>query len=133
MIVGIDFDGTISLDPLAFKGVVEAFLNQGHDCAVVTWRVPDMEYHDFEEVFNMWGFRIPVVCTSGQAKRDFYPADIWIEDNPAAILFGLSREPRFVEDAKDYDEDVMVCSNESGSITTNWKLLNPRYNKLNKA
>ena len=130
MKVGIDFDGTISLDPLAFKNVALSFLDAGHDVAIVTWRTPDQTYDDFEEVFALWGFRVPVVYTSGLAKRDFYPANIWIEDNPAAILFSLAREPRFVEDAKDYDDDVMTCSNENGSVTTTWKLLNPAYNKL---
>lgn len=132
MKVGIDFDGTITEDPVAFKGVVTSLLDAGHEVALVTWRCPDQDYPDMEAVFALWGFRIPVVCTSGQAKRDYYPANIWIEDNPAAILFGLSREPRFVENAKDYDDDVMICSNENGTIETTWKLLNPQYNRLLK-
>lgn len=143
MKVGLDFDGTVTEDPLAFKGVVTSFLDAGHDVAIVTWRCrPEQKsgwdresngaWTDLEEVFAMWGFRLPVVYTNGQAKRDFYPANIWIEDNPAAIVFSLSREPRFVENAKDYDNDVMVCSNENGSFETTWKMLNPAYNSLLK-
>lgn len=132
MKVGLDFDGTVSEDPAAFRKVVMAFLDAGHDVAIVTWRAPDIEYLDFEEVFALWGFRIPVVCTSGQAKRDFYPATIWIEDNPAAVLFSLDREPRFVEDARDYDDDGMHCTNEHGSVSTTWRVLNPHYNSLEK-
>lgn len=132
MKIGVDFDGTISADPLAFKGVVMAFLDAGHDVALVTWRAPDIEYTDIEQVFAMWGFRIPMVCTSGQAKRDHYPADIWIEDNPAAVVFSLDREPRFVEDARDYDDDGMSCTNKWGTVTTTWKVLNPHYNKFQR-
>lgn len=133
MKVGLDWDGTVSLDPIAFRGVVTAFLNCGHEVAVVTWRVPaggSDSWMDLEEVFAMWGFRLPVIYCSGEAKRDHYPADIWIEDNPAAVIFGLSREPRFVENAADYDEDVMVCENRFGKLVTTWKLLNPDYRKV---
>ena len=132
MKVGLDFDGTLNLDPLTFKKVVLAFLDAGHDVALVTWRAPDIEYSDIEEVFAKWGFRLPMVCTSGKAKRDFYPADIWIEDNPAAVVFSLTREPRFVEDARDYDDDGMLCANEYGEVSTTWKVLNPAYNNLEK-
>ncbi len=117
MKIGIDFDGTISADPLAFKAVVIGFLDQGHDVAIVTWREPPEVTlvtkgygdSDIQEVFAMWGFKRPVIYTSGKAKRDFYPADIWIEDNPAAILFSLTRPPRFEADPSNYGKDVLVC------------------------
>jgi hypothetical protein len=130
--VGLDWDGTVSEDVETFGKVVKTFLDAGHEVKVVTWRRPVEEsegckWGDLEDAFDLWGFRIPVIYCSGQAKRDFYPADIWIEDNPAAVMFSLDREPRFVENARDYDMDVMVCENEHGSIETTFGVLNPRY------
>lgn len=127
MKIGIDYDGTISEDQLAFCKVAKAFLDNGHDVAIVTWRPSDNPYTDIDEMFQMWGFKVPIIYCNGKAKRNCYPADIWIEDNPAAVLFGLDRKPRFVENARDYDEDVMVCENSHGTIETTWKLLNPKY------
>lgn len=115
MKIGLDWDGTVSEDPLVFKKVVEAFLDGGHDVTVVTWRCPpegENQWVDIEEVFQMWGFRLPTIFCNGKAKRDFYPADIWIDDNPAAIAFSLTRPPRFEADPSAYLADEMVCKRE---------------------
>lgn len=140
MKIGLDWDGTVSEDTDAFLNVVKAFLDSGHEVAIVTWRVPPQQdatgwsrddvWNDVEETFAKWGFRLPIIYCSGQAKRDCYPADIWIDDNPASVLFTLQRKPRFVENAKDYDKDEMLCENEHGRIETTWAVLNPAYSKL---
>lgn len=118
MKIGLDWDGTVNADPVAFGKVVEAFLDGGHDVVVTTWRcAPEAAegwgsngvWTDIEETFAMWGFRIPIVYCNGKAKRDCYPADIWIDDNPYAVSFSLTRPPRFEADPANYNEDVLVC------------------------
>lgn len=109
--VALDWDGTVNADPFAFKGVALALLDAGHDVSVVTWRTPQ-DWPDMEEIFNMWGFKLPVVYCSGQAKRDLFKADIWIDDNPASCIFSLTREPRFEKDPAKYNEDLLLCKAE---------------------
>ena len=131
MKVGIDFDGTISVDYVAFRGVVHSFLDAGHDVAIVTWRVPPEEssqcngsWDDIEEFFQFLGHKIPVVYCSGKAKRDCYPANIWIEDNPGAVLFSLTRAPRFEADPRNYKKDLLILEKEGYEpITVEWSQL----------
>lgn len=122
MKIGLDWDGTVNADPVCFKKVVEAFLDAGHEVKVVTWRCsPESEsgwescngtWGDVEEIFAMWGFRLPIVYCDGKAKREHYDADIWIDDNPSAISFSLTRPPRFEVNPLAYLEDVLVCERE---------------------
>ena len=117
MKIGLDWDGTVNADPVVFCKVVKVFLDGGHDVSIVTWRTPpDVAgtdssgcWGDIEETFAMWGFRLPIVYCSGGAKRDHYPADVWIDDNPAAVCFSLTRPPRFEADPANYKKDVLVC------------------------
>jgi len=118
MRIGLDWDGTVNADPACFREIVATFLDAGHDVAVVTWRpAPDvepwgrqgLEYPDMAEVFAEWGFKIPVIYCNGRAKREFYNADVWIDDNPAAVCFSLTRPPRFESDASAYLKDMLVC------------------------
>lgn len=119
MRIGLDWDGTVNADPVTFGIVVKAFLDAGHDVSVVTWRCDPSSTHtnissssgwdDIESTFEAWGFRIPIVYCDGRAKREFYHADVWIDDNPAAVCFSLTRPPRFEADASAYLKDVLVC------------------------
>lgn len=139
---GLDWDGTVNADPLAFKKVVEALLDMDHDVVVTTWRSepevmagwdrdPGGIYPDMEEIFNMWGFRIPVVYCNGRAKRECYPADIWIDDNPAAVVFSLMAEPRFEENPLDYDKDPLVLEHpDHEPIHVTWGQIKPRTHDL---
>ena len=121
---------------MLFRSVAKAFLDAGHDVAIVTWRRPveevggwarDGQWADIEDVFTLWGFKVPVVLTSGRAKRDFYKADIWIDDNPSSISFSLMREPRFATNKADYDDDVLVCESEgSQPVYAVWSQLDPK-------
>lgn len=118
MKIGLDWDGTVSADPKVFREVVAAFLDGGHEVSVVTWRPsPEVEpwgrqglvYPDIKDVFIEWGFRIPVVYCNGRAKRECYRADVWIDDNPAAVVFSLTIPPRVEADANAYNKDMLVC------------------------
>ena len=129
MKIGLDWDGTVNTDPKTFREVVCTFLDAGHDVAVVTWRCdPATEENgtwvDIEEIFQMWGFRLPLIYCNGKAKRDFYKADIWIDDNPSAVSFSLTRPPRFEANPLAYLEDEMICEREGHeSVQVKWSLL----------
>lgn len=133
MKIGIDWDGTVSAAPEVFKKIIEAFRSAGHECVIVTWRPPltNMEgpcelWPDMEKQFKVWGFQLEVICTSGGAKRDYFDADIWIEDNPAAVLFNLMSEPRFVEDVTEYDNDDLELQPPGfPSVPVKWAQLKP--------
>lgn len=110
--IALDWDGTVNADPDTFKKVALAFLDAGHDVSIVTWRAPGVHYEDMTKLFDQWGFALPVVFTGGSAKRDYYDADIWIDDNPASAIFSLTREPRFEADPAAYNQDPLVCVRE---------------------
>lgn len=122
MKIGLDWDGTVSRDPTTFREVVCSFLDAGHEVAVVTWRcAPEIssgwennptKWVDIEQVFDDWGFRLPIYYTNGKAKRQYYEADIWIDDNPHSVSFSLTRPPRFEVDPAKYNEDILVCERE---------------------
>lgn len=118
MKIGLDWDGTVSEDPITFGTAVKVFLDAGHDISIVTWRcspkldggrVVNGRWEDIEEVFENWGFRLPVVYCNGRAKRECFNADVWIDDNPAAVVFSLTVDPRFETNADNYNKDVLVC------------------------
>lgn len=130
MKIGLDWDGTVNADPTTFREVVCSFLDAGHEVAVVTWRCkPDEEdvWPDMAEIFDDWGFKIPVYHCNGKAKREVYDADIWIDDNPAAVVFTLESEPRFVENPEDYDRDILcLYSKGFDPVRVTWKQLKPQ-------
>lgn len=118
MKIGLDWDGTVSLDPITFGTAVKVFLDAGHDISIVTWRsAPESasgrgsngRWEDMEQVFENWGFRLPVVYCNGRAKRECFAADVWMDDNPAAVVFSLTVDPRFESDANNYNKDILVC------------------------
>jgi hypothetical protein len=134
MKIGLDWDGTVNADPTTFREVVCSFLDAGHEVAVVTWRCkPESEtgwersegvWPDIEAIFEDWGFRLPIYYCNGKAKRDFYQADIWIDDNPSSISFSLTRPPRFEENPLAYLEDEMICERQGHEpVQVKWALL----------
>jgi len=134
MKIGLDWDGTVNADPKCFREIVCAFLDAGHEVKVTTWRCAPLSesawekdgserWEDIEEIFDTWGFRLPIVYCDGRAKRDCYPADIWIDDSPHAVIFSLQRAPRFESDHTKYYEDPMVCENEHGRIETTYGVI----------
>lgn len=141
MKIGLDWDGTVNADPMAFKGVVMILLDADHDVVVTTWRSApsstsgwehgDTMWPDMESIFNLWGFKLPIVYCDGKAKRDCYPADIWIDDNPASVVFSLEAKPRFEENPEDYDRDVLRLDSDGfDPVRVTWKQLKPASNAL---
>lgn len=136
MKIGLDWDGTVNAAPYCFKEVVKALLDAGHDVVVTTWRCepPDPEdnnWEDIEAIFDMWGFKIPVIYCDGRAKRDCFQADIWIDDNPSSVVFSLEAKPRFEANPDDYDADVLRLDSDGfDPVRVTWKQLKPRGHKL---
>lgn len=88
-IVGVDFDETISDNPKAWLGAMEALEKCGYTVVVVTWRPPDYYPEDLQFLVDK-GYK--VYYTSLQSKHDYMQFEhginvsIWIDDNPFAIL-----------------------------------------------
>jgi hypothetical protein len=88
-VIGVDFDETISDNETAWLGVMQLLERSGYHVVIVTWRKPD-EWPSDLKMFVDKGFK--VYYTSRQSKQKFMNAQgikvsIWIDDNPAAILF----------------------------------------------
>lgn len=79
--IAVDYDGTISEAPLMFSYIIDLMVDMGHDVRIVTMRSPGILMNtDVENFAEEVG--VPVIYTGLRAKRDFFDADIWIEDNP---------------------------------------------------
>lgn len=88
MIIGLDYDGTITADPDAFYHIAWALKNAGHRVFIVTMRYPSEAI-----VLPMsWSGCIEdIVYTSREAKlptfktRYGFTPHVWIDDNPRAV------------------------------------------------
>lgn len=86
--IGIDFDETISDNPAAWLAVMRTLELAGYRVVVVTWRAPTSWPEDLQFLVDK-GYK--VFYTSLHAKEKFMQdrgirVDIWIDDNPFAIL-----------------------------------------------
>lgn len=82
MLIAIDYDGTWTRDPIAWRYATFALQSTGHTVVVCTGRAfPPADLHT----------DMAVHCTAGQAKRDYLASlglrpDVWIDDDPQSIL-----------------------------------------------
>ena len=84
--IALDYDGTYTEDPQAFRDVVNVFHKSGHKVYVVTMRKPEEKIDSLLEVIVD-----DVIYTSRKAKMDFcrnmgVKIDIWIDDMPVLVL-----------------------------------------------
>lgn len=87
-VIAFDFDDTISDNETAWLMVMKLLEKQGYHCVVVTWRRPTAWPEDLQNIVDA-GFK--VYYTSMKAKQLYMESqgikvDIWIDDNPWAIL-----------------------------------------------
>jgi hypothetical protein len=75
MRISIDYDGTYTRDPDFWNQVIRMAQQRGHEVKCVTMRFPN-------EAVDM---PCDVIYTSRQSKRNFFPADVWIDDQPFFI------------------------------------------------
>ena len=89
MNVGLDYDGTVTADPEAFKAIVAIFRASGHKVYIVTMRYESECVGIREEWTHLVDGIIP---TGREAKRAVTWAQgvnihVWIDDNPQAVHF----------------------------------------------
>lgn len=86
MNIAIDYDGTWTLDPPTWAGVVDSLTSQGHRVWCVTKRYEDLA-GDIRATM-----RVPIVYVQhGQAKHAACAErgiviDVWIDNSPASIM-----------------------------------------------
>lgn len=87
MNLGLDYDGTITVEPAAFMQFVKVLRKLGHKVYIVTMRYES----ECEDIIKEWGKHVDGVhATARQAKGDFMKnlgidIHIWADDNPRAI------------------------------------------------
>ena len=76
MKIALDHDGTYTRDPELWDEFIKLANARGHQVVCVTMRGP----HE--------GVAMPceVIYTSRKAKAGFYPADVWIDDQPQFLF-----------------------------------------------
>lgn len=82
MLFALDHDGTWSADPALFADIVRLIESHGHRAVMVTRRPPD-------DPVPVEG--IKVYYTDGMFKQPWaaahdLPVDVWVDDNPYAIV-----------------------------------------------
>lgn len=87
-VIAVDFDETISDNPIAWLSVMKTLELAGYHVIVVTWRKPDSWPEDLQFLVDK-GYAI--YYTSLHAKNEYMKklgidVHIWIDDNPFAIL-----------------------------------------------
>lgn len=95
-VIAIDFDETISDNEQAWLAVMLLLEKQGYHVVVCTWRFPTTHPEDLQFLVDN-GYA--VFYTSLQCKQDYMAAqgikvDIWIDDNPWAILNDAPNRPK---------------------------------------
>lgn len=79
LVIGIDYDGTITADPAFWFGFATLARKHGHQVVVVTGRIEPPPVGT-----------LPVVCCGNEykrraAERAGWAVDIWIDDEPGHI------------------------------------------------
>jgi hypothetical protein len=88
MKIGLDYDGTVTADPVVWYNIVKEFLERGHEVKVVTFRSFDEVTQDLVDFCKDCGI---AYITTGRIPKAIFCAgvgwqpDIWIDDNPGLI------------------------------------------------
>jgi hypothetical protein len=88
MKIALDYDGTVTEDPILWKTFVGFTKARGHDIRIVTFRSVDEITTDLLEFATNTGIEI---MTTGRVWKQEYciihgwEPDVWIDDSPALI------------------------------------------------
>lgn len=83
----LDYDDTITAEPLGFLRFCKTMRQLGHKVYIVTMRYPS----ECKEIYNKWQYDVDgIFPTSRLAKKPWMDAmnikiDVWIDDSPRAI------------------------------------------------
>ena len=83
MRIALDFDDTVTLDPLFWTEFVRLARLHGHSVTIVTIRHQGWDNSDILGFATDLG--VAVVCTDGEQKSTRHTADVWIDDSPVMI------------------------------------------------
>ena len=88
MRIGLDYDDTFTVDPVAWSEVVAVLQSRGHEVVCVSARYKCFENQ--RELEDAIPPGVDVVLCSMNAKLDVMrkrgtPVDVWIDDNPYTI------------------------------------------------
>ena len=93
--IAIDFDDTLTADPVLWKKFIDDARSLEHRVICVTARRETEEnIDDIDEWMNMWGIELPVYFTNLKSKVEKMSSlgvkvDVWIDDNPRAVVHGV--------------------------------------------
>lgn len=95
MNIAIDFDDTITRDMFAFRAIIAAFQNSGHDVYIVTYRSEQGNNSDIKQFCKRLRKGLAGIIYTNLESKEAYmrdlgiEVDIWIDDSPEYILFDL--------------------------------------------
>lgn len=88
MKLALDFDETITRDPLFWAAFIHLARGSKHEVTIVTSRPLShykvTGYNDDIEAFAKEA-NVPIIYCDGNPKRMYYKADVWIDDTPESI------------------------------------------------
>jgi hypothetical protein len=92
MVIGIDFDGTFTSDPVMFREIVRVMRAFGHTPIMVTQRCIE---HAAEIRAIVQIPDLHIVYASGQSKESAaqlagFTIQFWVDDNPVSVVTSLS-------------------------------------------
>jgi hypothetical protein len=94
MNLAIDFDDTLTADPILWKAFCDKAHELGHKVWLVTCRRQTEENVDIVyDYLEEHGIEIPVIFTNLDSKQAHVyemglKIDIWVDDMPRSILYG---------------------------------------------
>lgn len=90
MLIALDYDDTITLDPTFWKSFITATFRSGHRLVIVTARYKDEGNLDMQDVLGPYAKWVQIIYTGRKPKKpfcegmDIHP-DVWIDDRPDGI------------------------------------------------
>lgn len=102
MRIAIDYDNTISADPVLWFLFAIAARGRGHDVRIVTAR--DERFDRTAPLVSVESWDFPIIWTRGMAKRwhcehfHGWLPDVWIDDKPEAILANSTTSPAALDE-----------------------------------
>ncbi len=87
LIIGLDYDGTITADPPLWSGFIKLCKARGHQIKIVTYRTRGQYSCDQNILDFAAANQIEYVFTAGEAKTKACPeVNVWIDDMPFTLI-----------------------------------------------
>lgn len=122
MNIGLDYDGTVTADPVAFCDIAQLFRARGHKVYIVTMRYPSECMNDTSLV-NFAQYVDGVIPTSRLSKEKAaidlgIKIHVWIDDHPQAVhMSGKEIWGSVSEEGNVYIVDQVTGEHVSSTVT----------------